>query len=624
MHASAALCLLLWTAPSAWAKQPAPQVMDAPFSTSAQGPSATLRISKSQGLWNFLCALISREEGDQRALAALFDKSAFNTPRYTDQFRQYRAVCEDPELWFEVATASARAESLLDFHRRLPQALALSSNDPKTVARNADIVRGVLVRFAPVYDQLVWRPSLQKIRLVQRRLMELSKKTDFSDLYSRAAAFYRSSYDGSVLIALTPIPAGTGGRQPLLKDVFLFEIPLHEKTLDPGQLASSYGVIFHELCHILYDHKPAEVEDSIKDIVGDRPHSDGVFNEGVAIAMGMWAERKLTGQDKNWGENCSYDERTCAFTQALYPKVVSYLEARRAMDKEFFAFAKEQYALLPASKSQKTVTPEMETAALEAAVADIKTRPAQDPDRAKALTLSVLKRMAETIRYAGDVPQPAPRDPHEWPGLRVLVEGDFNGCVEAAKVFKTLFDASSPPRVSKYVGGTLKGEDGGHAVVEVADEKGRAFLVETSMFSTLDLSIRGEADLAKPEGRTIQTGEEDINVRRIGQNSVLSRYEYMHLFQEDKRLAEPLEFKDLASVNAWLRGNVRIADSFQDLEKAGLILAEDKGTFRGPGGRTQYIFEKVSSEPFSGTEEARRRQGHLALEEAVKRSPAQP
>ncbi|MCX5792617.1 MAG: hypothetical protein NTY45_10475 [Elusimicrobia bacterium] len=301
-----------------------------------------------------MCALTGREEGDQRDLAALFDKSRFNTADFTAQFNLYSGVCRTPELWSKVSMAAAKADGLAGFYRTLPRALARSSADPAAAARKAEAIRGALSRFAPVYEELVWAPSLDKIRAVQGKLAGLSRETDFSALYSSAAAFYRSSYKGPLLVVLVPVPGGGGGSQPLLENIFFFEIPLYERSLDPGQLASSYGVIFHEMCHMLYAHKDAAVERKIAGIAGEKRGSDWAVNEALAISAGMWAERKLSGGARIWNENCGYDARTCAYAKALYPLVAQYLDAARHMDGEFFSFAGQQYRLLPLPAGEET------------------------------------------------------------------------------------------------------------------------------------------------------------------------------------------------------------------------------------------------------------------------------
>ncbi|MBI4371619.1 MAG: hypothetical protein HY552_04910 [Elusimicrobia bacterium] len=250
-------------------------------------------------------------------------------------------------------------------------------------------------------------------------------------------------------------------------------------------------------------------------------------------------------------------------------------------------------------------------------MAAIKSMPAADVDPAKSLAYNVLRHMASAIRFHGDVDRPAPRDAHEWAGERVLAEGNFNGCVEAAKVFKVLYDASNPPRRAVYVGGTRKGQDGGHAVVEITGTDGIPFLIDTSMFGRV-VRIVSEAEVARPEGKTLQTGREDIHIDKKNNGYAISRWQYAHLFQAERRLGPDIEFGDLRGVNAWLAKNAVALRDFPGLKKAGIIKREDNGNFIGPGGEREYIYLKTENAPFSGTDQERIESGQRALEDKIK------
>ena len=262
------------------------------------------------------------------------------------------------------------------------------------------------------------------------------------------------------------------------------------------------------------------------------------------------------------------------------------------------------------------MAPAAAAATLSDAVDEIRHMSAADADPAKSLTFNVLKYMAGALHYRGDVDHPASRDPHEWRGGRVLAEGNFSGCVEAAKAFKTLYDASSPPRLSVFVGGTMKGQDGGHAVVEITGSDGSPFLVDTSMFQRVAPTV-SEAGVVRAGGKTLQTGKEDLHIDKKNSHYVMSRWQYRHLFQEGRRLGPDLEFKDLREVNDWLAKNALTLHSFADLDKAGIIKHEDH-TFIGSQGEVEYIFLKTEKEPFSGTDQERIESGQRALEDKVK------
>lgn len=232
------------------------------------------------------------------------------------------------------------------------------------------------------------------------------------------------------------------------------------------------------------------------------------------------------------------------------------------------------------------------------------------------LAANTLRFMAEHVLFSGDRPDAQPRDPHEWNGSRVLGEGDFNGCVEAAKAYQKLLAAAAPELPVRYVGGTLKGKDGGHAVVEVSPKGGTPFLVDTAMFQAAALALDPRA-AAGPDGQTLQDGREDYHVRREGSKFVLERFAYRRLSQEDRRIGTPLVFESLAEADAWLRTNAGPM-SEEHLRALGVFKKEEDGKFPTGDGGSYFIYRKVSGDPFDGTERERLRSEEGLLEEAVK------
>lgn len=286
-----------------------------------------------------MCALTNREKGNHSDLGELFDRSHFNTEELRGQFRRYRGICDSPPMRQELTIIAAQAKDLAGFLRELPGHL------PN--ARDGEILQDVFTRFEPVYDDLVWRPSVERIGRFQAKLAKLSRQTDFASLQAHAAAFYGASNDARLLIVLIPVPGGHGGAQPLFGDLFPLEIPIDERTLTNEQVASSYGVIFHEMCHKFYDRKAAALARRIGEIMGNQPGDDRPFNEALAINAGIWAERKVGGRDKDRQTDCSYDHRTCAVAKTLQPMIEDYLEASKPIDEAFLSSLQESVALLP-------------------------------------------------------------------------------------------------------------------------------------------------------------------------------------------------------------------------------------------------------------------------------------
>ncbi|MFI5363876.1 MAG: hypothetical protein ACHQ49_18085 [Elusimicrobiota bacterium] len=270
-------------------------------------------------------------------MAALFEASRYNNARSRDLLKEFEYFNQD-RFYGGLLVASGRAESAADFFER--------AHDPQIVPKAEDIrrLRKIYAAFAPIYDELVWRPSLSRVRAKRAALVALAAKTSLSSLYARAAAFYRSSDDGPVIVVLVPIPAQNRDFQmPVVAGVVSFEYPL-PPGLDQNELENNLSVLFHELCHLLSHRMPKDLAAKLKASLRGRPGSDRILEEGLATAIGVWEYRKATGKEKGKEEEWYADAEIGAFAQAIYPKLAAYLDSARPMDDEFIAFVGAQYA----------------------------------------------------------------------------------------------------------------------------------------------------------------------------------------------------------------------------------------------------------------------------------------
>ena len=144
-----------------------------------------------------------------------------------------------------------------------------------------------------------------------------------------------------------------------------------------------------------------------------------------------------------------------------------------------------------------------ELAAVMAKAAEfLRTLPASGPAEAVG---NVLVFMNSALRYAPD--QPIERGPHEWTAAQALGYGTFNGCVEAERVFFRLFRTAYPGFKARAIGSfNASAPSSGHALVEVENADGSAFLVDTASFGKLPRSLLkvtgftklADTDLAAP------------------------------------------------------------------------------------------------------------------------------
>ena len=221
-------------------------------------------------------------------------------------------------------------------------------------------------------------------------------------------------------------------------------------------------------------------------------------------------------------------------------------------------------------------------AVMAGAVEFLVTLPAPAPGDAVG---NVLVFMNSSLRYAPE--QPAARGPQEWSAQQALGYGTYNGCVEAERVFFRLFRSAYPQFKARAIGSfNASAPAGGHALVEVEDGSGAAFLVDTSAFGRLPRSLLKstayqdltEADLLKtisfsPEHRGVvlqYPGDSDIFAEKTKTGYRAARYDYGNVF-DGKFLGEE-NFPALAGLNAYLAGYGRADVSLAALRKLGVIL----------------------------------------------------
>ncbi len=196
----------------------------------------------------------------------------------------------------------------------------------------------------PVYDALVWTPSLPKLTRVRDQLVTLAKAKDLNALFGRAAAFYRAQWPEGVpiTIALYPVPGALGHSSAESMNGLQSLGVLIDREVGGNEL----GVLFHELCHSLYEAQAAEFqaewEKYFRASSSESAESAYVLiNEALATALGNgWAQEKVASlRVGSWYGDPYID----VFAHELYPSVKAYVEASKPLDQ---AFASKAIAVL--------------------------------------------------------------------------------------------------------------------------------------------------------------------------------------------------------------------------------------------------------------------------------------
>ncbi len=309
---------------------------------SAHGLSLDWRVSRVHGLVNF-AETISGDAHRSRSLKEAFDQSptAAAFQGAIERFKKARARHEvgwtfpgypvdravGQTLEKLVLIQSAFSVDLEDFGRRVFGYVPPADQMAYLAA---------LKEIDPAYESLVWAPSFSKLTAQRNRLVEMAKDKNMAGLFDKAAAFYRAQWPESLplTIALYPIPGATGHGSAESIDG-LESLGVFVDREDGGE---PFGVLFHELCHSLYEAQTAafQVEWEGWFRSGRSESADpayGLINEALATALGNgWAQEKAgKARSGSWYDNAYIDK----YAKEIYPLVKAYVEVPKPVDKEF-------------------------------------------------------------------------------------------------------------------------------------------------------------------------------------------------------------------------------------------------------------------------------------------------
>lgn len=235
-----------------------------------------------------------------------------------------------PGLTGLLETQAGASKDLAEFSSRITGLMP--------VGAQSAFIRG-LRALEPLHDQHVWKPSQAFMAKSRRTLLAVGKKVGVQQRFAEVAKFYGTQWpaDLPITIYLVPVP-GKGVGQT--NGHSIGAIGVAELTEDDN-LERRFAVIFHELCHSLYGAQTLTAQNQLADEFKGHPLAalSGVaydqLNEGLATAIANgWLAQAIRGDivfDGQWYN----DEIVDANARALYPMVVTYLEAGRTIDRDF-------------------------------------------------------------------------------------------------------------------------------------------------------------------------------------------------------------------------------------------------------------------------------------------------
>lgn len=306
------------------------------------------RISKMHGLMNFVSAITDQPHSSE-ALKEIFVRSQFNTKQNQEVLAGIDALKESLSKSFDFQTSAPGRHSgvsvanlilIQSFYASDLSDLKKRSLGLMPIADQMQFFT-ILQKFEPIYDELIWKKYSKSLGHHKKKLEQLAKKINLQKLFTKAEVFYHANWpkDVSFLIGLFPIPYLKNFKNGTTSQS-LGSVEEHGVLvgIDDG-VNDSFGVIFHELCHSLYE---SQSQDFMKEFANyflenkmpERFQAYDWINETLATATGNgWAYEIANGKNdvKSWYNDPIID----GFSKEIYQETKNYLDHDLPIDRKY-------------------------------------------------------------------------------------------------------------------------------------------------------------------------------------------------------------------------------------------------------------------------------------------------
>jgi hypothetical protein len=325
------------------------------------------KISRTHGLFNFVQA-IGGDINQAPGLREIFDKSSYNKSDLQHMLTVYKGLDvylnrtnlpgnDSPitgrypgrPLKDTLLTQSIFAKDLADFSQRALGILPMKQHEDFFL---------VLKKFEPAYLELVWNKSLPDLQRHKAELEKMATEANLDALFAKAVVFYRATWPGDVpfTVGLYPVPFIEGFKNSS-NSHSVGTVEDHGVMISPLQrdLVGSFSVIFHEICHSLYDSQDPAFMKSLSTyfIESPSPYRDSAykwFNEAAATAIGNgWVFATVMKRPKlvSWYNDPIID----GFAKEIYPLTEAYITQGKSLDRAYV----DQAVLLFAKKFPESI-----------------------------------------------------------------------------------------------------------------------------------------------------------------------------------------------------------------------------------------------------------------------------
>lgn len=309
------------------------------------------RVSRIQGLVNFVFA-ITGEPHYSPGLIEIYEKSSYNTPEMNKIVSKLKSMQQSFHNSFHDSTGSKYrkgGQNVMDLFT-IQSIYAKDLGDLSTRTLGLLPMADHLTYFTeikkmePIYNKLIWKNLGRKLFQHKARLEAVSKKAGLDEMFTKAEKFYNSQWpeETPFVIALYPVPYIEGFKNST-NSHSIGSVEVHgvmvEKDNQEVQIAGSFGVIFHELCHSLFDAQSSQFKLDFERYFLENPSAYSAqaytwFNEAAATAVGNgWAYARANKgglEDKEWYNDSTID----GYAKEIYPLIEVALEKGQSVDKD--------------------------------------------------------------------------------------------------------------------------------------------------------------------------------------------------------------------------------------------------------------------------------------------------
>lgn len=198
----------------------------------------------------------------------------------------------------------------------------------------------VLYYFYPIYHKRVWLPNAKRIATDVQKLNVYIKSKGIDSYFSKAANFYGVEWQSEIPFYVLIHPML--GKVDYTMARPMGNVLIADYVLGDKNYSGWLGVVFHEMCHVLYSNQTREKQYAAEHYFlnsSNPKYSLAAYNwfdETVATAIGNgYLVEKLNGKvDENeWYAN-EYIHKNA---RAVFPLVKNHLDSAKTMNGQFFS-----------------------------------------------------------------------------------------------------------------------------------------------------------------------------------------------------------------------------------------------------------------------------------------------